>query len=98
MNVSVVSGESIQLPCSGDGNPTPFLTWWRLEDGNASEIHSDGQHFVTRDFLLLTRTSLVDEGLYYCNLSSPAGTFISDMIFVDVLSELNIYYYLHHTS
>lgn len=88
-NTSVVTGESVQLTCGGSGDPLPALTWWRLEEegGGAREVVTDGQHYITRDFLLLTRVSLLAEGLYYCNLSSPAGTELSQPVFLDVLSK-----------
>lgn len=89
-NTSVVSGGTVQLPCSGDGSPTPSLTWWRLEEGMANQIVTDGQYFVTFSSLLLSDASGLNEGLYYCNLSSVADTVLSESIFLDVLSEFPV--------
>lgn len=86
-NSSVVSGDSVQLPCSGDGVPPVTLTWWSEREGVVTQVRTDGQYFVSRDFLLLTATSQFHEGLYYCNLSSEAGTVLSDLVFLDVLSK-----------
>ena len=86
-NSSVVTGSSIQLPCSGEGVPPPSLTWWSDIRGVVSQVRTDGQHFVSRDSLLLTATSQLHEGFYYCNLTTMNETVLSDVVFLDVLSE-----------
>ena len=89
-NSSVVVGGTIQLPCTGDGNPIPSLTWWRQGEGGAnnSQVESNGQFFVTTDSLLVVSTSILNEGFYYCNLSSTVGPpILSQTVFLDVLSE-----------
>ena len=86
-NTSVVNGNSTQLPCSATGIPSPSITWWRVTEDVASQVVTDGVRFVTRDFLLITKAFQFDEGFYYCNLSSVAGTVISQMVFIDVLGK-----------
>ena len=88
LNTSVVSGKSARLNCSGEGIPSPMVTWWRIREGGVvSRVVTDGQRFVTSDSLFITPAFLSDEGLYYCNLTSSSGTEISDPIFLDVFSE-----------
>ena len=56
-----------------------------------SQVITDGKYFVAENFLLLTLVSpQIDEGTYYCNLTSSAGTVTSDSVYVDVLSELKM--------
>ena len=84
-NSSVISGNSVQLPCAGGGSPAPSLTWWRERGGNLTQVLTDGQYFITSTALVLSKAYPVNEGFYYCNASSVAGTVLSEMVFLDVL-------------
>ena len=87
-NISVSQGGSVKLPCSGTASPSPALSWWRMVGGNLTEVITDGQYFVTENFLLLPEVfERRDEGIYFCMLTSEAGNLTSDPIFLDILSE-----------
>lgn len=86
------SGDTVRLWCGGRGIPTPSVTWWRrFDDGNVTEVKSDdGRVIVADDALVFLGVLPSDEGVYYCNISSPLATRISADSMLRVFSKLKI--------
>ena len=85
------SGDTVRLWCGGRGIPTPLVTWWhRFDDGNVTQVTSDGRVVVADEALLFLGVLPSDEGVYYCNISSPLATRISDDSMLRVFSKLKL--------
>lgn len=83
------SGDTVQLWCGGRGIPAPSVTWWRrFSDGNVTEVESDGRVIIAEEALVFLSVLPSDEGVYYCNISSPLATRISGDSRLRVFSEL----------
>lgn len=83
------AGETVRLWCGGRGIPTPTVTWWRrLGNGTVMEVKSDGRVFIAEEALLFIPVEPSDEGIYYCNISSPLDTRVSADSRLRVFSEL----------
>ena len=81
----------MQLWCGGRGIPNPSVTWWRrLSDGNVTEVMSDGRVLIAEETLVFLSVMPSDDGVYYCNISSPLATRTSTDGMLRVFSELNL--------
>ncbi|XP_019728974.1 cell surface glycoprotein MUC18 isoform X2 [Hippocampus comes] len=78
----IKEGDTVELRCQGDGNPTPTFIFSRArEDGADEDLDSRG------NVLMLQAVSRRDRGLYRCRL--PDGTSHDD---VKGEMELNVHY------
>ena len=81
-------GDTVQLWCGGRGIPAPRLTWWRrLNDSTVVEVKSDGRVLIADEALVFLNVMPKDEGVYYCNISSPLGTRLSNDAMLRVFGE-----------
>lgn len=82
-------GDIVQLWCGGSGIPTPTVTWWRrLGNGTVEEVKSDGRIVIYEEGLVFSPVAKGDEGIYYCNISSPLQTRITADAMLRVFSKL----------
>ena len=93
-SITSLSGDRAVLFCGGKGNPVPTVTWFRLftnigpgYEGIMEEVVSGGRISIGDNFLLFTEVQLSDEGFYFCNLTSPLGSRISNKALLNVYSE-----------
>ena len=79
------------LFCGGEGRPSPSVTWHRILGTShvefAEEVIADERLMIGDFFLLFTRVELSDEGVYFCNLTSPLASRLSTKAFLNVYSE-----------
>jgi len=79
LNVSAVEGQNTKLVCNAIGNPVPEIQI--RKDGEMSAITSGGNYFIAEQndkqqaslTLRITKTTLADDGLYYCLASNKVG-------------------------
>ena len=66
------------------------MTWWRRFDNNTViQVESDRHVVVCEEALIFTPVMKDDEdGIYYCNISSPLETLISNDAMLRVYGEL----------
>ena len=58
-SVGITVGEEIILPCSGEGSPTPSVTWWRVDENgeNMTEVIPD-RRIIIRLVLDFTNSAI----------------------------------------
>ena len=82
-------GEIVRLWCGGRGIPPPTVTWWRrLDNDTVVEVISDRHIVIYDEGLVFAPVQKDDEGVYYCNISSPLQTRISNDAMLRVFGEL----------
>ena len=82
-------GEIVRLWCGGRGIPPPTVTWWRrLDNDTVVEVISDRHIVIYDEGLVFAPVQKDDEAVYYCNISSPLQTRISNDAMLRVFGEL----------
>ena len=65
------------------------MTWWRrLDNDTVVEVISDRHIVIYDEGLVFAPVRKDDEGIYYCNISSPLQTRISNDAMLRVFGEL----------
>ena len=65
------------------------MTWWRrLNNDTVVEVISDRHIVIYDEGLVFAPVQKDDEGVYYCNISSPLQTRISNDAMLRVFGEL----------
>ena len=67
---------TFEIFCNATGNPTPAITWWKLD--NTSKVNYTGQT------LRITKAEISDFGSYQCTAVSVRGEFVSAVAMVAV--------------
>ena len=75
-DVSVRTGNDLEIKCQASGFPKPNITWRRLE------------RTIGNQALVLKRIRTSDNGVYLCKAHNKAGKDIKEII-VDVISDTN---------
>ena len=83
---AAVKGTLTQLQCLWAGLPPPTITWWK-SNGDvsvATQVQPSSSVVISGEYLVITTTSMLDIGYYYCNLSSPLGVVTSPQTYINV--------------
>ena len=95
-SITVLSGSMAVLFCAGSGSPAPTVSWFRLQPtlsasehrfGQEVELVADERVLISELFLVLTEVQLSDEGFYFCSISSPLASSLSNKVLFNVYSE-----------
>ncbi|XP_061699023.1 peroxidasin isoform X1 [Syngnathoides biaculeatus] len=76
-DVTVESGQDVQIPCSAQGQPQPVLTW--NKDG--VQVTESGKFHISPDgYLKVMDVGTADAGRYECVARNPIGYEVASMV------------------
>ncbi|XP_041262809.1 hemicentin-2 isoform X2 [Onychostruthus taczanowskii] len=72
--MSVLEGQSVQLPCECHGIPLPTLSWWK--DGEPLSTQPGSPKLVSPggNVVYMEKVQLLDQGTYTCECRNAAGS------------------------
>ena len=90
-SVGVAETDPAQLQCSGAGLPAPTVTWWKVDSTTsmATQVLPSSGTVISSEYMVILRTTVMDRGYYYCNLSSPVGVVTSPQAYLNVFGKLH---------
>ncbi|XP_023807204.1 peroxidasin homolog isoform X2 [Oryzias latipes] len=76
-DLTVESGQDVQIPCRAQGQPPPVLTW--IKDG--VQVTESGKfHISPEGFLEVRDAGTADAGRYECTARNPIGYQVAGMV------------------
>lgn len=68
-NLSVIFGDRVVLECSGNGLPSPLVSWSKVVNGVLDDVPTSG----SGNQLIFSSVLLSDAGMYACSLRNIIG-------------------------
>ncbi|XP_071477442.1 antigen WC1.1-like [Diadema antillarum] len=78
-NQTMVTGETLRLPCKVIGTNNPVVTWTHNQD----PVSEDKRHTLSDGMLTVTNVDPTDAGLYICTATNSEGS-VNDSAYVSV--------------
>uniref|UniRef100_A0A7N8X7U1 Peroxidasin n=1 Tax=Mastacembelus armatus TaxID=205130 RepID=A0A7N8X7U1_9TELE len=75
-DLTVESGQDVQIPCSAQGQPQPVLTW--NKDG--VQVTESGKFHISPESLEVKDVGTADAGRYECVARNPIGYQVASMV------------------
>uniref|UniRef100_A0A7N8WQH5 Peroxidasin n=1 Tax=Mastacembelus armatus TaxID=205130 RepID=A0A7N8WQH5_9TELE len=81
-DLTVESGQDVQIPCSAQGQPQPVLTW--NKDG--VQVTESGKFHISPESLEVKDVGTADAGRYECVARNPIGYQVASMVLTVTVS------------
>ena len=92
-NFQLVQGQNFTLSCNASGTPMPNITWYK---GNSLISDTNPSHLRLFSYsLTVFNAQVIDEGVYTCNVSNPAGS-VQENTSIDVIRKSCTSYFTYY--